>query len=79
MCTVAAHAVQRWQTTGGVVSAAVTPVGYPDDRYLTKLMWWDSRTYADLAAADQLPLLMDEATQLADQNTGMPVLSPVAA
>lgn len=62
--TVAAHAVRCWQTTGGVVSRTVTPVAYPDERYLTAPMWWDRETYADLAAADQLPRLIDESAQL---------------
>ena len=39
-------------------------VAYPDERYLTRLMLWDSETYADLAAAEQLPQLIDEAAQL---------------
>ena len=79
MCTVAAHAVKRWQTTGGVVSSAVAPVAYPDDRYLTKLMWWDGQNYANLAAGDQLPLVIDEAAQLANHSVAMPARSPVAA
>jgi len=79
MCTVAAHAVPRWQTTGGVVSSAVAPVTYPDDRYLTKLMWWDSQNYPRLAAAEQLPLVMEEAAQLANHCAAMPAQSPVAA
>jgi hypothetical protein len=62
--TVATHAVKRWQTTGGVVSANVVPVAYPDDRYRTVLMWWDRKTFADLAAFEQLPAIMDESAQL---------------
>ena len=62
--TVATHAVKRWQTTGGVVSANVAPVPYPDDRYRTVLMWWDRETFADLAAIEQLPAIMDESAQL---------------
>ena len=62
--TVATHAVKRWQTTGGVVSANVLPVAYPDDRYRTVLMWWDRKTFADLAAFEQLPAIMDESAQL---------------
>ena len=61
--TVAAHAVARWQSTGGVVSATVAPVAYPDDRYLTSPMWWDRETYADLTVAEQLPRLIDESAQ----------------
>ena len=62
--TVATHAVKRWQTTGGVVSANVSPVAYPDNRYRTVLMWWDRETFADLAAVEQLPAIMDESAQL---------------
>jgi len=64
--TVAAHAVRCWQSTGGVVSTGVTPVAYPDDRYLTAPMWWDREAYADLVAADQLPRLIDESAQLCE-------------
>ena len=63
--TVATHAVKRWQTTGGVVSANVLPVAYPDDRYRTVLMWWDRKTFADLAVVEQLPASIDESAQLA--------------
>jgi hypothetical protein len=47
-----------------VVSVNVAPVAYPDDRYLTRLMWWDRDTYADLTAPQQLPQLLDESAQL---------------
>jgi hypothetical protein len=62
--TVATHAVKRWETTGGVVSANVAPIAYPDRRYSTVLMWWDRETFADLAAFEQLPAIMDESAQL---------------
>jgi hypothetical protein len=71
-----AQAVARWQTTGGVVSPRVAPVGYPDDRYLTSPMWWDRETYADLAAPNQLPLLIDESAQFCD--AGRPGRSAIA-
>jgi len=71
--TVAAHAVRCWQTTGGVVSGRVTPVAYPDDRYLTSPMWWDREAYVDLTAAEQLPRLIDESAQLCQ--VGRPGLS----
>ncbi|QNK82066.1 hypothetical protein [Nakamurella sp. PAMC28650] len=62
--TVAQHAIRRWQTTGGVVSEGVAPVAYPDERYRTVLMWWDSRSFAELAVPEQLPLIMNESAQL---------------
>jgi len=79
MCTVAAHAVNRWQSTGGVVSTKVAPVAYPDERYRTRLMLWDKQTYPQLAAAEQLPLLMVEAAQLVGSQAAPPILSPLAA
>lgn len=62
--TVGMHAVKRWQTTGGVVSANIAPIAYPNNRYRTVLMWWDRETFADLAAIEQLPAIMDESAQL---------------
>jgi len=79
MCTVAAHAVNRWQSTGGVVNTRVAPVAYPDERYRTRLMLWDKQTYASLAATEQLPLLIGEAAQLTANHSTTPVLSRVAA
>lgn len=64
-CTVAIHAVRRWATTGGVISQDVTPVAYPDERYLTTLMWWDRTTLADLTAPYQLARIMAESAALA--------------
>jgi len=64
--TVATHAVKRWQTTGGVVSANIPPVPYPDNRYRTVLMWWDRETFADLAAIEQLSAIMDESARIND-------------
>ena len=64
--TVATHAVKRWQTTGGVVSADVAPVAYPDNRYRTVLMWWDRETFAQLAVIEQLSAIMDESARIND-------------
>ncbi len=67
-CTVAVHAVKRWATTGGVTSNEVTPVAYPDDRYLTTMMWWDRTTLADLATPNQLPRIIAESAALMESN-----------
>jgi hypothetical protein len=40
-------------------------------------MWWDRETFADLAAAEQLPRLIDESAQLCDVDR--PGLSAPAA
>ena len=62
--TVAEHAVRRWQSTGGSVCDEVAAVAYPSEKYRTRLMCWDTHTFADLASPRQLPYLMGEAAQL---------------
>jgi hypothetical protein len=79
MCTVAAHAVRRWQSTGGVLSSRVAPVAYPDERYLTRLMLWDEKNYAEAADADQLTALQVDSAQLLINQSPTTQLSPVAA
>jgi hypothetical protein len=64
--TVATHAVARWKTTGGIVADGLTPVPYPDDRYLTTMMWWDRASFADHADPAQLPRILAESAQLTD-------------
>ena len=59
-CTAASHAVQRWESSGGVVSAEVAPVAYPDARYRTMLIWWDRHLVDDLMAGDQLDAMVLE-------------------
>jgi len=44
MATSAAHTLERWRSTGGVV-APIPATPYPDERYETKMMWWDRRTF----------------------------------
>lgn len=64
MCTAASHAMLRWQTSGGVVSRAVPPVPYPDDRYQTHLMWWDRLEVGGLVDSEQLISIIAESEQL---------------
>ncbi len=77
VCSAATHALSRWTTTGGHIDETVEPAAYPDDRYLSSLMWWDSTTFADRASADQLSSLLDERAQLegADSHAGLGVRS----
>ena len=63
-CTAASHAVHRWESSGGVVSAEVAPVGYPDERYRTLLMWWDRQRVAGLMTADQRDAVVMDAARL---------------
>jgi hypothetical protein len=62
--TVATHVVNRWTTTGGLVAENLSPVPYPDDRYLTTMMWWDRATFADHADPSQMRRIVTESAQL---------------
>jgi hypothetical protein len=69
MATSAAHALARWQTTGGVVSQ-VPATPYPDERYLTKMMWWDRSSFAKHAEPKQVSTIFSEFRLLARQLAG---------
>jgi hypothetical protein len=59
MATCAHHVLERWQSSGGVV-APVRSTPYPDERYRTKMMWWDRLTVASLAAPNQTGKIVAE-------------------
>lgn len=59
MATGAQHVLARWQSSGGVV-APIRSTPYPDDRFHTKLMWWDRRTVASQAAPSQTAKIIAE-------------------
>jgi hypothetical protein len=56
--------LDRWQSSGGVLAAAVPATPYPDHRYRTKMMWWDRRTFAQHAEPDQVSKILTEITQI---------------
>ncbi|MEO9326915.1 hypothetical protein [Gordonia aurantiaca] len=41
MATAADHVLRRWESGGGRVDESVPPTPFPDERYRTRLMWWD--------------------------------------
>jgi hypothetical protein len=60
MATSGAHALARWQTTGGVVAAQVPATPYPDERYQTKMMWWDRSSFTKHAEPKQVSTIFSE-------------------
>jgi hypothetical protein len=59
MATSAPYILDSWRTSGGVVAPiAATP--YPDERYRTKMMWWDHRTFANHADPEQVSKILHE-------------------
>lgn len=73
VATAGSHVLNRWRTSGGVVATKVPATPYPDDRYRTKMMWWDRSTFTNDAAPDQVSKIFAEMAIIARQ------LEPVGA
>jgi hypothetical protein len=76
MATAAAHVLDRWRSSGGVVVSRIPATPYPDERYRTKMMFWDRRTYANHAQPNQVAKILAEAAYLSPVT---PRLHPVPA
>ena len=63
MATAATHALNRWRSSGGVV-APIPAAPYPDDRYQTKMIWWDRRDFIRHAEPGQVAKILTEGEQL---------------
>lgn len=63
MATSAAHVLDKWRSSGGVV-APISATPYPDPRYRTKMMWWDRRTFIQHAEPAQVSKIMNEILEL---------------
>jgi hypothetical protein len=66
MATSAPHILERWGSSGGVV-APIPAASYPDERYRTKMMWWDRRTFANHAEPEQLSKILRETTAISSR------------
>lgn len=69
MATAAAHIVNRWRTCGGVV-AGIPAAPYPDERYQTKMVWWDRRDFVNHAEPEQAAKILKETKQLTNEFYG---------
>lgn len=79
MATAAAYVLKRWLSSGGVLAARIPATPYPDDRYQTKMMWWDRRTFANHADTRQLSAFLAETQQISPQlTTAVDVDDPAA-
>lgn len=54
MATAAAHVLDRWRSSGGVVASRIPATPYPDERYETKMMWWDQAEFTRTADPQQI-------------------------
>jgi hypothetical protein len=69
MATAAAYVLNRWRTSGGVV-AAIPAAPYPDERYQTKMMWWNRRDFVNHAEPEQVAKILMETQQLTEEFYG---------
>jgi hypothetical protein len=67
VATAGSHALNRWRSSGGVVATKIPAAPYPDDRYRTKMMWWDRSTFTNDAAPEQLSKIFDDMAIVARQ------------
>ncbi|OBH04118.1 hypothetical protein A5696_05495 [Mycobacterium sp. E2699] len=64
MATAAAHVLEQWQSSGGVVASRIPAAAYPTEDYRTKVMWWDRRTIATHAEPEQFKLMCAENSEI---------------
>jgi hypothetical protein len=63
MATSAAYVLNRWRSSGGVV-AGIPAAPYPDDRYQTKMMWWNRQDFVNYAKPEQVSKILVETQQV---------------
>jgi hypothetical protein len=66
MATAATYALNRWRTSGGVL-AGIPATPYPDERYQTKMMWWNRRDFIKYAEPEQVGKILMETNQLTQE------------
>jgi len=63
MATAASYVLNRWRSSGGVV-AGIPATPYPDERYQTKMIWWNRRDFVPHADPAQVATILTETSQL---------------
>jgi hypothetical protein len=66
MATAAAHVLNRWRSAGGVV-APIPAAPYPDERYTTKMIWWNRHDFIKHAEPQQAAKILMETKQLTQE------------
>lgn len=64
MATAADHVLRRWESGGGRVAENIAPAAYPDERYRTRMMWWDRYMLADHVSDDVFTRILHETETL---------------
>lgn len=63
MATAAAYVLNRWRSSGGIV-AGIPAAPYPDERYQTKMMWWNRRDFVKYAEREQVAKIIRETNRV---------------
>lgn len=64
MATAGEHVLNSWRSSGGRVAEEIPPTPYPDERYQTRMMWWDRNTVLTHADPGQVSKMLQEAPAL---------------
>ena len=67
VATAAEYVLKRWLSSGGQLATKIPATPYPDERYQTKLAWWDRATFANHADPKQLSMFFTEQKEIATQ------------
>ena len=70
MATAADHVLRRWESGGGRVVDSIAPAAYPDERYRTRMMWWDR----DSLYRDVTPDVWDHIASETEMLTGRDIV-----
>lgn len=71
VATAASYVLKRWLSSGGIIAKHIPPTPYPDERYDTRLAWWDRMTFANHADSKQLSLYFAEQKRMAPMVDGL--------
>ena len=66
VATAASYVLKRWLSSGGVLATKIPATPYPDERYDTRLAWWDRLTFANHADPSQVSSYFAEQRQIAE-------------
>lgn len=62
--TSAGHGIERYMSSGARISEEVDAVAYPDRRYRTVPLWWDTHAHSEYATRNQSALIVLERAAL---------------
>ncbi len=75
MATAASYVLNRWRSSGGAV-AGIPATPYPDERYQTKMIWWNRRDFVRHADPAQVAKTLIETSQLTRECYGQRDVRP---